>query len=382
MSELSGLRFDIYERVHLDEEGIGIGELEEVELSPYIEVYSSGEQAILRGNLLLTGKYIGEGEDRSSVALEYSIPVEISIPMSRIQSLEDIQVEIENFDIDLLTARSLNVTGLLTLHGIQMISEPATNPWSEEEEISVVHQVVESSPWQRDINANELSSEEQDPRDEELEISYAVEASEEDASEELIIYAEREEVQDVYELNGFTPSNEETQSGYEDPQSAYEEELRASEYTEEVEQPWNPANFIRDGNGWSAPQEDKKELRVAFGAFRDGAEPSVSNTNGLQTLIHSASTREVEYVEDAVEVFEEQRVGASTGDELEWKNLFLNGTTEEPSFRRLRMCIVQREETITTIAERYNMNPREILLHNRMSAESQISEGQVIFIPR
>ena len=39
------------------------------------------------------------------------IPVEITVPLNRVSSLDDIAVEIENFDVDLLSKRSLNITG-------------------------------------------------------------------------------------------------------------------------------------------------------------------------------------------------------------------------------------------------------------------------------
>ena len=101
-----GLRFDIYERVHLQENLAAIQELNEVELLPHIQVITLDDQAILKGNLLLTGNYFSE-EGGSPRTLEHLIPVEITLPLNRIHRVEDIQVEIENFDIDLLSARSL-----------------------------------------------------------------------------------------------------------------------------------------------------------------------------------------------------------------------------------------------------------------------------------
>lgn len=54
-----GLRFDIYERVHLSEDVIGIEELEEIELFPKIQVIPGQDYASLRGHLLLAGLYRG-----------------------------------------------------------------------------------------------------------------------------------------------------------------------------------------------------------------------------------------------------------------------------------------------------------------------------------
>ncbi|GIP31354.1 LysM peptidoglycan-binding domain-containing protein [Paenibacillus sp. J2TS4] len=141
----SGLRFDVYERVHLDESLAGIQALEEIEMIPHIQVMQEEEQAVLKGNLWLTGTYLGDdGEDRRT--LEHFIPVEITLPMNRIHRLEDIAVEIENFDIDLLSARSLNVTGVLSLHGIEVTSK-AEEGWKEEEEFTVVHRAEDAEAW-------------------------------------------------------------------------------------------------------------------------------------------------------------------------------------------------------------------------------------------
>jgi stage VI sporulation protein D len=68
----------------------------------------------------------------------------------------------------------------------------------------------------------------------------------------------------------------------------------------------------------------------------------------------------------------------SSGDELEWTKLFLS--TEAHSFRKVKMCIVQREETLDVIASRYNVKSRELQLYNRLH-DPYLSEGQVLYIP-
>ncbi len=153
-TDQNGLRFDIYERVHLSEGVLGIKELESVELVPHIQVLSQGEQAVLRGNLLLTGAYVDE-QGREAQTLEHLIPVEITLPMNRVQRVEDISVEIENFDVDLLSERSLNITGVLSLNGLEVFSSSeGERSWSEtEEEVVFVHEArvpqreAAAEPW-------------------------------------------------------------------------------------------------------------------------------------------------------------------------------------------------------------------------------------------
>src|SRR4051812_27769900 len=78
----SGLRFDIYERIHLPEGLDGILELEEAELAPHIQVVEETDYAVIKGNLWLTGAYRGENGSLGQ-ALEHLIPVEITMPLNR-----------------------------------------------------------------------------------------------------------------------------------------------------------------------------------------------------------------------------------------------------------------------------------------------------------
>ncbi len=68
MSEVNnGLRFDIYERVHLPDNVAAIEELEEIELVPRIQVIDQGDEAVLKGQLVLNGIYRGQGEEADQV---------------------------------------------------------------------------------------------------------------------------------------------------------------------------------------------------------------------------------------------------------------------------------------------------------------------------
>ncbi|MFD2612557.1 LysM peptidoglycan-binding domain-containing protein [Paenibacillus gansuensis] len=443
MATQDGLRFDIYERFSLAEESSGIQQLEEAELLPYIEVYSNGEQAVLRGSLQLTGKYVAEDDYRSGVDLTHTIPVEISIPMSRINRLEDIQVEIENFDIDLLSSRSLNVTGLLTLRGVQMVAETIESRW-DEEEIVAVHQAPEiyGAPGYRDEEEDHQQQFQQEQQaQQELYEQQQVQQFQEsyqdpyqaqqpyngDPAESAQVTfdqlgqpQEREifpwelplEQRDAESYGRLQSAaiDEQQQAEDREPSPYYNQETEAQVYVPEeihveAQQPSYPAALesappidepfayqreesygqqeesladFQDASAQEYIPAEAKEPRLAFGVTRD-ASSGQTGQFGFQNLIHNPPVRDAA-AEEAY-VAEAPAASASTGDELEWKTLFLNGAKEENVFRRLRMCIVQREETLTTIAERYNLNPREIVLYNRLNDQT-VSEGQVLYIPR
>lgn len=343
--QTSGLRFDIYERVHLPEDGAGIRELTSIELTPEITVERQSEQAVLKGHLFLSGTYTSEDEsgEAEEQQLVHRIPVEITLPMNRIQDVNDISVEIENFDIDLLSTRSLNVTGVLSLTGIDLVTA-APADWQEEEEVVFTHRAQEnyeaaSPPWTAAPQAVGAAD------------TFTFEAQPNIAEEE------REE--------------EETSSAAEQPEAAI---------VEPTEEPVAAAD----------EPEEKKEIKIAFSG-KSEEEAKVETFSGINTLISAASPEADRsdsaavaaasaVVAAAAQPAEAQKNETEGKDRLEWKKLFLSNASDAPQFRRVRMCIAQKEDTIETIAERYKKNPRELQLYNRLN-DQYLQEGQVVFIP-
>lgn len=364
----SGLRFDIYERVHLPEDTAAVKQLDEVELVPHIQVYTEEEQALLKGHLYLTGLYEGVNGEAERT-LEHLIPVEITLPLNRIQDVSQVSVNIDNFDVDILSPRSLNVTGVLTLHGIEMLSLP-DSAWDEEEETVFVHEAPR-------YNVSELP-----------------EASAQETP--ALVYAEEEIVQlPAYawtpfqqrrtpELRAEEPVTE--PAAVNDVAEAAGEEAEVYfDPTENVEHPdWTQAagnnGQINEAPSQSpaveeaaeaAPQEEKKEVKVAFSS----KPPSSDATYHLQSLIH---TNPHDYRGAPLE--EEEITPTPRTDALEWKRLFSRSQEEERRVRQLKVCIVQKEETLEEIAARYGLNPKEIQLYNRLQ-DTEIAEGRTLLIP-
>ncbi|BFT74948.1 LysM peptidoglycan-binding domain-containing protein [Paenibacillus sp. P36] len=361
-----GLRFDIYERVHLQEDLAGIQELNDVELVPHIQVLTLDNQAILKGNLLLTGNYASE-EGGAPRLLEHLIPVEITLPLNRIHRVEDIQVDIENFDIDLLSARSLNVTGVLSLQGVEIVSAPVES-WREEEEVTFVHE----------INF---------PRYEPPPANYPTQPIQENPSIQPIPMPYMQptpQVQEPIEQQMPTPTQMPTQMPVNEepvpellhPSSIEEDDCEDGgsavvdiEQTELKVSPHSDSTVVT---------EEKKDLKVAFG--KKANEAVDLNPYGLKSLLSKAGS----YLTDKRRAEEEAQAALaeeSRIDAVEWKRLFLQNQTNSQEFRKLKMCIVQKEETLETIAKRYQLNPRELQLLNRLG-DQEISVGQVIYLPR
>ncbi|MGZ7440631.1 LysM peptidoglycan-binding domain-containing protein [Paenibacillus sp. TH7-28] len=453
-----GLRFDIYERVHLSEDVIGIEELEEIELFPKIQVIPGEEYASLRGHLLLAGLYRGEGETRS---LEHWIPVEITIPLSRVNRLEDITVEIENFDVDLLSARSLNITGVLSLQGVETSSlaveadnwkdrefttahvvpgvrdeeETGSLSLAEQEEIHAVPELPKLTEWQafpEEVLKEQRSPDEPtpkpDPETEPTSLWLGEENVEPPAgpwtdkeyalpAQNMLPQTEFEQFNDVWfkevmspfaepeaadrlnepvkpeaaekeplhfeaqenELVNVTASEAESQEpAVPSFSEAVEENVAAGPNKAAAEAAKEPENAVLPENLAQAEAEEKKELKIALGS-KKGTEEKESESFGLKKLIFSRPQHDLQ-TQEAYSPTASDEAEIGDGEDLLWKNLFIQGSEEQTPFRKVKLVIVQREETLDDIAERYHLSSRELQLYNRLS-ENHLAEGQILYIP-
>ncbi|KIL40307.1 hypothetical protein SD70_14585 [Gordoniibacillus kamchatkensis] len=403
----SGLRFDIYERVHLQEEDRSIRELDEIELVPFIEVVSQSDQAVLKGHLRLNGTYTAE-EEGGTRQLEHRIPVEITLPLSRVGNSSDLSVEIENFDVDVLSPRSLNVTGVLSLHGVELAPQGQSGEWRAEEETVFVHRAEEGDAPSFSEPAVQWTAE---PA---IELTFrqpAEQVAEQSAEQPIEQPAEQATGQ-------FAPSPEQEASAA--PRAGEPPAVQSYPYAQPAQhlQPASQgagasgANIVAaeesakplDVNVDVAAEEtdvigleqvdeaelqpeielhaEKKDVKVAFGS-KKVAELAQEATYGIKSLLQKSSSvfidkRKKTPAEAAAERPAEQPAAAET---VEWKKLFLGSEAEGGQFRKLKLAIVQKEETLETIAQRYKLSPRELQLLNRLQ-DGEISEGQVIYIPR
>ncbi|WP_435164646.1 LysM peptidoglycan-binding domain-containing protein [Paenibacillus glycanilyticus] len=463
-----GLRFDLYERIHLPDEVAAIDELEEIELTPRIQVIEQGDHAVLKGQLLLNGVYRGQSDGGSLQTLEHWIPVEITLPLNRVSRLDDISVEIDNFDVDLLSARTLNVTGVLSLRGILVEPLPDAEEAWREEPITVVHE-REASNEESDFEAEAQLDIEAQPQEtwqsvtqqpyftgyagqlpgtqraqeeefEEEEEEESFEAFEEEEQEEGIDEAEEADATVTIsasprdsgwsasqwfqssqpanqpgtqpEAQSYQPPNQQNAASFYQPtvppqapppsqrENTYEfeqeseEEWQEESFAEQADEPNEEAfaSFGGDSAGeaeWQAqpeaprmPDNEKQEIRIGVGSKQPENNPEQAPNVGLMTLLQTSKREQAarQAAEEVAAKQAEQAKTRSSGDDIEWKTLFLGKQSEENEFRKIRVCIVQRDETLESIAVRYSLNPREILLYNGLN-ESSVAEGQLLYIP-
>ncbi|WP_339319222.1 LysM peptidoglycan-binding domain-containing protein [Paenibacillus sp. FSL R10-2734] len=451
-----GLRFDIYERIHLSEELPGIAELEEVELLPEIQVIQREDRAELYGQLLLTGLY--RSEDDRTQRLEHAIPVEITVPLTRVSSIEDIGVEIENFDIDLLTMRTVNITGVLSLRGIGG-AEPQPQPAWQQEEYTVAYSplgddrvieasaenqehdndaLYENSQWTFGEDASEVAVEEHEhaganaaASEAELVSSGAGHSSpvvnfssahEKDKGAKARTHSldsqseaskagiadywfkaesqnEEAEASQLNQVSQLSEVNQEQEAEYAFasretvvPAAIADAEQDIAVFASETEaksvlhaQEENAQPISENANEAFVSQEtvpqaeEKQDLKIALGSKKEAEVPAKEHLTFSSLLSSSRSRKEQEALLSEGNASAEAII-PEAGNNTEWKSRFITGADGANLFRKVRLCIVQREETLDTIAEKYQLSARELGMYNRLSGQS-VEEGQVLYIP-
>jgi stage VI sporulation protein D len=341
-----GFRFDIYERIHLPDGILAIRDLEEIELTPYFQGIPGEEQTQLRGNLQLTAVYESKLEGAGKQTFIHRIPVEISLPVrTNDVSSQEIQVSIDQFDVELVTDRSLNVTGILSLSGWEQTQTESFG--NDSEEFYAVHQL------ELDRSSEHHATQNQAPQLEATEESQMVPIveSQMEATEEATEEAKEEAKDEVKEES-------QQEANVKAAQLPNAESLE--QFDAQPEQ-WIQAAVVDNymDNEMILPYEQEvatpSEMKVAI-------KPQMQEELAVESpMVHPAKTEKA-------------------NNSLEWKRLF-SIKEDTVQFKRMRMCIVHKEDTLQSIADRYELQPREIALYNRLG-EVDVSEGQIIYIPK
>ncbi|WP_058302224.1 LysM peptidoglycan-binding domain-containing protein [Gorillibacterium timonense] len=384
----SGLRFDIYERVHLPEGLDGIEELEEAELVPHIQVVEEEDYAVIKGNLWLSGAYRGDS-GAPGQTLEHLIPVEITMPQNRISRLEDVRVEIDQFDVELLSNRSLNVTGVLSLHGLEMLpySGGADEKALSEETVFIYDIPAVEPDFYAAVRSEELPAAKEEEVSEAAEPAKTEKAEKEEQAENVEKAAKGKENEENVGFEG-TEVNPEVQeleepdnlypvivkpeaTSTKSPSSENKPEATSGSYpypaagiVEEQAVPlFHGASNKAENDSDLDDRQDIQEIKVAFSPKTE--------LSHLHSLVRPAANRLPEG--------ESAEVPFKSAESVEWKKLFIR-ESEGNAFKKIRICIVQKEETIEEIAERYRLSAREIAFYNQLGGQ-QVGEGQVLIIP-
>ncbi|MEI4829469.1 stage VI sporulation protein D [Bacillus sp. FJAT-53711] len=135
----TSLRFSLKESVWF-QKGQEVNELLSISLDPDVVIEEREYEIVVSGQLDLTGEYIAKEEtevfslrelspartvdyvetrDDGINELVHSFPLEISIPRGRVKQVEDLYVDIEEFDYELLDSGCLQLLADISIYGLR-----------------------------------------------------------------------------------------------------------------------------------------------------------------------------------------------------------------------------------------------------------------------
>ncbi|MDR7315012.1 LysM peptidoglycan-binding domain-containing protein [Brevibacillus nitrificans] len=501
------LSFAIKETIFLSSDRAGIGELQELELVPDVEVLENESYISITGCLQLFGKYEpirdtaaanGGGTETLVEAMTFApfrpegsegpyygweeqishrVPLNITIPLERIAEIGDIYAIVDSFDYSMESPHQLLIEAELKIVGIVLSDQTAESPAQQEsarqEEAWEFAHVASDQPENvvepaslEEIEQKLVELEQQMERQAEP-IAY----EEEDSTSLYNAPAVEVSTQDYYQPQSYgevTESTEEQPTNY--PQEAYTDTsiawgadtpaIESAGYEESPVYEPHVTNTDQAENQWvDAPlqREEPEEATLAIHDHHDPdftpvateeatqveelteeavpvmaepeaapvmaepeaapvmaepeaapvmAEPEASEEVELRVAISGKPSREETENVNITSIFSQasrakqealaqeaadssssssRRGGSaananpSTVEAMQNLTSFIRHKEERSS--RLKMCIIQRDETLELISQRYSLPVSKIVEVNRLASE-QLVAGQILYIPQ
>ncbi|MBM4762458.1 stage VI sporulation protein D [Bacillus sp. B15-48] len=386
----SCLRFSLEESIWF-QRGQEVAELISISLDPNITIQENDQYVTIKGSLELNGEYKCEEQEMAEQAEQqatirevqtvlvreegvfeflHRFPVDITIPQNRIESIYDIDITVESFDYDLPTKNSLKLSAELAITGL----------YGDQQHNGAEEVVVE----EREDGVNDHSLHSQ------LEEAEAESAFRQSVSEEFSLASdetmtEETEVADDESFetpNLYEPFRAEAKK---DPQPAGETEaepaLSRQVPSPDEEQPTE--SEIIDVSPISTLEETKPREDVTLIDFvrQEASEPV--QTEG--PVIKEKAQLEVVAEEEESSSSSSHDDGKAKGKKVTKKKglsiaEFL-ARKEETEVAKLRVCIVQQDDNIQKIADRYEVSVQQLINHNHLGLDQDVTEGQVLYVP-
>lgn len=373
----SCLRFSLEESVWF-QKGQEVEELVSISLDPNISIHENEQYVTIQGALELTGEYqryndgsneeedlftapkfVHHVEEREEGLYEFShrFPVDITIPNNRIQSIDDIHVEVESFDYLFQERSCMKLTADLTITGLY--GDQQHKPAHEEAEVEEVQLEVayrEAAVDEIEENvegSHELRTvEQEEPTILEHEYEpFAVEARKSaDDTEEKVV------------------SINKTVEFFEAPQLSVNE-AKEPEITFSVARSEGPQEVAEE----VVEEATEVELQPV-----PEAELQPQSVTELQPQAETQPEAEVESSSSPPQPKIKKKKSSKKGMSL---TEFFARKEETEDLTKLRVAIVQSGETVEQLAARYEVPVQQLLKVNHLELNQDIYEGQVLYIP-
>ncbi|WP_409270824.1 stage VI sporulation protein D [Neobacillus sp. SCS-31] len=360
----SSLRFSLEESLWF-RKGQEVDELVSISLSPDITIQENDQYVNIRGALDLSGEYVCqsgglEEDSEGAPGLRYvhsvgqreeglcefahRFPVDITIPVNRIASIYDIDVIVDSFDYSFTERSCMKLTADLIISGIydgqsSFVEEDAGD---EPEEIALTDRVFEY-----------------DMDDEEEEYAgYTEEIPEED----LIFEAEARRIPEED-----LADNPAAFSTF--PFPSYWNQFHGVH-------PFNPArseDVHLDMNAVPIAHQQQPEQTEQQDQEYTAQEATVEEQTVAEAE-HTAQEESSSLVQEPVKKKKGKKKSMSLTE-------FFARKDEGEELAKLKVCIVQKGDTLDRISDRYSVSIQNLLRYNRLDLNQDVYEGQVLYIP-
>ncbi|WP_203361594.1 stage VI sporulation protein D [Bacillus sp. REN10] len=363
----SYLRFSLEETIRFDS-GQEVEELYSISLDPQIQMEEQDQFIRLYGCLELSGEYqpamAEEKEDEHNLPIKYvqqvlerseyeceffhEFPIDITIPKNRIERLEEVEIYIDSFDYALPQKGDLKLTVDLSISGIY--GEQQTHRPLETEEIEEIEEFVDEEPLES-IDLQEVKQE-QDSVDE--------------------LQQEVEEIEEELEFSMVTLDLEPIANVTDEEEEDFSVEVkRKPDEWEEEKKPSFVAAIEKRNEEEEFQQVENSEIT---------AEENMENHSPMMNEeMESGELVESKEEAPAPEPKKKKSFGFKQTETMSLADFFAR--KEEDESVTWKICLVQKEDTLQKLAERYGLLVSEIVKENKLEANQTITEGQVLYIP-
>ncbi|WP_179107138.1 stage VI sporulation protein D [Sediminibacillus massiliensis] len=340
---LSVFTFDLNESVWF-QRGQEVAEIMGISLEPEISIEEFEDFVSIRGVIELKGEYfqVGEQDSSSSDVLPlgehpsqrwvdrvetyedgvneffHTFPVEISIPMYRIEAVDELMVGIDSFDYELPEDCQLKLNATLAIHGVKEQRNEVLPVENREEESSIEETEEREHPVTDDESPSERQPE--------------------------------------YETFSF------------DVKEKLEEENSVPETEHDLEEQ-------EDKDRWK--YKKTQTLAEFFGKTEETADQleELKESDEIKSEQIKVESEYDESLDESKDIMESSR--QEDPDTRYLLNIF---EEKEEQFARMKVCIVQDSDTLDSLAQKYNVSPLNISKRNQLEDE-ELSEGQILYIP-
>ena len=434
LTEQPFMKFEIREKVKHFKDNVSFRTLTTVEMHPIVNVYDSRDKVDISGHLVVNGEFnqvtvqnnweeqyeqsdglhYGEmfSEQEQFETFQYQIPLSIQIQQDRITDVDQVFVLVDHFDYEVVSDEEIEVVAHVKVLGI--------HPDIKQESPVEYYSYDDESTDQQDNGYSHFTT--LNKEENEL-VSYETEESSEESSSSSSSSSKESSVN----YNNSTEDAQETDLNVDDSKEVEEVDNVIPFPVEAVAEPTDVAPVVEE------EENQPPKMKIGFKSKSHEDKQEATSENPLYSLIkkekkvnlEEQEVQQVQEVDDVQEVQEEVQEVLSKGDSLaeindeltenddEDKNLEednqetqaenkqdvvaeeVSSEADNPATKKMlfsllkgneekrvkvKMVIVQKDDTLELIAEKYNVKEYDLIQYNRLES-NQINDGQILYIP-